>query len=607
MKNFRRLITGLTLGAALAATLGAAPLTAEQIAAESAKANAFFERVFAASIARSPMFMTQLGLKAKYDQWDDFSDLKAAEDLALTTQWLHELRRDIDFEALDEQAKISYRMWVASAEQTVEAWRWRRHGYVFTQMGGMHADAPAFLINYHGVDNVAEARAYVARLRGLAPAFDQLMANARAGEALGVLPPRFVFSLLIEAAREVVTGAPFDQSSKPSALFADIETKIEALAATDAATKQQLKTEASAALRESVQPAYTRLIAMFEAQQKLAGDEDGIWKLPDGAEYYGYLLRANTTTRLTANEVHATGLREVARIHAAMNAIRERVGFAGDLKAFFVHLREDPKFSFPNTPEGKEAYVKLATGYIAAMQAQLDRFFGLKPKAALIVKKVEPFREAGSAAAFYEQPSADGSRPGAYYVNTFDMRGLPIFEAESLAYHEAIPGHHMQIAIAQELTGIPRFRKFGGNTAYVEGWALYAEFMPKEFGFFADPYQDFGRLSSELLRAVRLVVDTGVHDQKWTRQQVVDYFLANTSNSDRDIFTETNRYIVIPGQATGYKIGMLKILELREQAKKELGANFDLREYHDLVLKFGSVPLDLLEENVRSWIARKRG
>ncbi len=283
-----------------------------------------------------------------------------------------------------------------------------------------------------------------------------------------------------------------------------------------------------------------------------------------------------------------------------------RVGFKGDLQAFFQHLREDPQFYYPTTPEGKDAYLKRATEIIETMKSRLDEFFTVKPKADLVVKKVEPFREKGSAGAFYERPAPDGSRPGAYYVNTIDMKGVPIFEMETLAHHEGIPGHHMQIAIAQELTGIPRFRKFGGNTAYIEGWALYAEYFPKEFGFYQDPYQDFGRLYDELLRAVRLVVDTGLHARKWTRAQVMDYFRKNTPNPERDIFTETNRYIVIPGQACAYKIGMLKILELREVAKKELGAKFDLREYHDLILKDGSLPMSLLEENVRAWIARKK-
>jgi uncharacterized protein (DUF885 family) len=585
---------------------GAPVYTPEQIAAESAKANAFFERTFEASAQRSPIFLTQLGQKDKYDQWDDFSELKQAEDLALIAAWQHELKRDIDFAALDEQTKVSYRMWIASAEQAAEAWRWRHHGYVFSQMGGMHTDAPAFLINFHSVDNVADARAYLARLRGLARAFDQLTANARAAQARGVLPPIFVFPLLIEAAREVVTGAPFDQSGKPSALLADIEGKIAALKDAGDTEKKQLLADATAALTGAVQPAYAKLIAMFEEQHAVATDDDGVWKLPHGRDYYNFMLRQHTTTNLGADEIHELGLREVARIHREMTAIKEKVGFQGDLAAFLRFTRDDPQFSFPTTEEGKAEYVRRATAVIDRMKARLPEFFTVFPKADLVVKKVEPFRERGSAAAFYDPPSADGTRPGAYYVNTIDMRGLPIWEIETLAHHEAIPGHHMQIAIAQELEGIPRFRKFGGFTAYSEGWALYTEYFPKEFGFYADPMQDFGRLADELLRAVRLVVDTGVHAKRWTRAQVMDYFRANTPQSERDLFTETNRYIVWPGQATSYKVGMLKILELRERAKNELGAKFDLRAYHDLVLKNGAVPMGILEENVQAWVAKTK-
>jgi uncharacterized protein (DUF885 family) len=332
-----------------------------------------------------------------------------------------------------------------------------------------------------------------------------------------------------------------------------------------------------------------------------------VWKLPRGDAYYAFALHAATTTRMTAEEIHQLGLREVARIHQDMASIMARVGFKGDLAAYFKYVKEDPKFYYPTTPEGKAAYLQRAAQIIADMRARLGEFFLTLPKAPLVVKPVEPFREQGAAGAFYEEPSADGTRPGTYYVNTVDMHGVPIFEMETLAHHEAIPGHHLQIAIAHELAGLPKFRKYGGYTAYDEGWALYAEYFPKEFGFYADPDQDFGRLYDELLRAVRLVVDTGLHARHWTRAQVMDYFRQNTPESERDLLTETNRYIVWPGQATAYKIGMLRILELRERAKKELGPKFDLREFHDLVLRDGAVPLDILEENVSAWIAKKQG
>ncbi|HEY0863044.1 MAG TPA: DUF885 domain-containing protein [Lacunisphaera sp.] len=608
MQNRPRLLLACVAAAlaALAAWPARAATTAD-IDAESAKANAFFERVFDENVARSPMTMTQLGMKTDYDKWDDLSEARELEDFELGVKQFAELKRTINYDLLDDQAKVSYRMFVRDAERSIEGWRWRYHSYPLNQMSGLHSSVPAFLINYHRVDSVADARAYIARLRGIGPLLGQLMDKAEVRAAKGIMPPKFVYGLVVDSCREVIAGAPFDQSGKKSALLEDIEGKIAALKDVDAATKASLLADATAALTGTVQPAYGKLIALLQAHEKLTTTDDGVWKLPEGAEFYAYQLRGSTTTRLTAAEIHALGLREVARIHRGMEAIMKQVGFTGDLQAFFKYIKEDPKFYYPTTPEGKEAYMKRATEIIDTMRARLDEFFTIKPKAPLVVKKVEPFREQGSAGAFYEEPAPDGSRPGAYYVNTIDMRGVPIFEMETLAHHEAIPGHHMQIAIAQELTGIPRFRKFGGNTAYIEGWALYAEYFPKEFGFYKDPMQDFGRLYDELLRAVRLVVDTGLHDKKWTREQTMDYFRKNTPNPERDIFTETNRYIVWPGQATAYKVGQLKILELRELAKKELGARFDLREYHDLVLKDGAVPMDLLEENVRAWIARKKG
>jgi uncharacterized protein (DUF885 family) len=605
----RRFLSRAALTAAFllgAAGAFAAAFTLEQNAAESAKANAFFERTFDENVARSPMFMTQLGMKKDYDKWDDLSEARALEDFVLGVQQLAELKRTVNFDQLDEQTKVSYRMFVRDAERSIEGWRWRYHDYALNQMSGLHSEAPAFLINFHRVDNVGDAKAYIARLRGLAPLFDQLIENVKVRAAKGIMPPKFVFPLVIDSCREVINGAPFDTSGKKSALLEDIEGKVGALKDADEAVKKQLLADATAALTEAVKPAYGRLIALLQEEEKVATTDDGVWKLPDGGEYYAHRLRGSTTTNLTADQIHELGLKEVARIHHDMQAIMQRTGFKGDLQAFFKFIKEDPKFYYPTTPEGKEAYMKRATAIIDEMRGRLDEFFTVKPKAPLLVRKVEPFREQGSAGAFYERPTPDGSRPGVYYVNTIDMHGVPIFEMETLAHHEAIPGHHMQIAIAQELTGLPKFRKFGGNTAYIEGWALYAEYFPKEFGFYSDPYQDFGRLYDELLRAVRLVVDTGVHARHWTRAQVMDYFRTNTPNPERDIFTETNRYIVWPGQATAYKVGQLKILELRERAKRELGPKFDLRAYHDLVLKDGAVPLDVLEENVRAWIAARR-
>lgn len=602
----RHLLPGVALLATLCTGLAAAPTPAE-IAAESAKANAFFDRVFDAGVDRSPIAQGYLGIKKDHDKWDDYSEEHQLAEFVLTVQQLAELKRTIRFDLLDEQTRMSHRLFVAQAEREIEAWKWRDHGYQFTQQGGLHADAPAFLINFHAVDNQADAEAYIMRLRRLPAAFDQVIARAEAQAAKGILPPKFVFPMLLESCREIITGAPFDDAGdRKSALLEDFEAKTGALKDVDAAVKAQLIAEARAALREAVRPAYLKLIARFEAQEKVATDDDGVWKLPEGRDYYNFALRSHTTTTLGADEIHELGLREVARIHEGMTRIKEQVGFKGDLAAFLKFMRDDPRFFYPTTDEGRAAYFKRANEIIDAMRRRLPDFFTVLPQAPLVVKRVEPFREKGSSNAFYEQPSPDGSRPGYYYLNTLDMRAQAIWEMETLAHHEAIPGHHMQIAIAQELENMPKFRKFGGYTAYAEGWGLYAEYFPKEFGFYADPDQDFGRLSDEMLRAVRLVVDTGIHARRWTRAQVMDYFRANTATSERELFSETNRYIVWPGQACSYKVGMLKILELRERAKQELGPRFDLRAYHDLVLKNGALPLNLLEENVRAWIARQK-
>jgi len=600
------LATAFTQNLAATSAITKEVVMAERTAAESAKANAFFDRVFDESVDRSPISQGYLGLKKDHDKWDDYSETNRVAELAITVRELAALKSGINFDLLDEQTKMSYRLFVAQSEQAIESWKWRNHDYVFTQMDGMHADAAAFLINFHVVDDVADARAYVTRLRAMPAMFDQLIVRSEAQAARGILPPRFVYPMLIESCREIISGAPFDGQEKKSALLENFEGKVGALKDVDDATKAQLVAEAKAALLESVRPVYEKLIALFTAQEKLATDEDGVWKLPEGRDYYNFTLRRHTTTALSADEIHELGLREVARIHADMTAIKEKVGFKGDLAAFLQFMKNDPQFFYPQTEEGKEAYMKRANEIIDRMRARLPEFFTIFPKAPLVVRKVEPFRERGSSNAFYNDPSPDGSRPGVYYINTIDMRAQAIWEMETLAHHEAIPGHHMQTAISQELVNMPKFRKFGGYTAYAEGWGLYSEYFPKEFGFYEDPYQDFGRLSDEMLRAVRLVVDTGLHAKKWTRAQVMDYFRANAATSERELFSETNRYIVWPGQACSYKLGMIKLIELRELAKRELGAKFDLRAYHDLVLKNGALPLNLLEENVRAWIVQQK-
>jgi uncharacterized protein (DUF885 family) len=574
--------------------------------AETKRINAFFEESFNRYLDRNPEYQSTLGIKKNYDKWTDRSEAHTEQEYEIAQQELTTLKK-FNIDALDEQAKLSYRMFEYNAQQTIDNYKYRFHNYPENQMSGLHAELPTFLLNIHSISDLKDAEAYIARLEKTGPLFDGQISALKSRESKGIIPPKFVFPMVLDDCRNILKGRPFDNSAQPSDLLADFTTKVDKLKDVDAATKKDLVNRATVALQTQLKPAYERFTAYWTQLEKKASTDDGAWKFPDGANFYKQALKSTTTTKLTAEEIHQIGLKEVARIHAEMRQIMKKVNFKSDsLPEFFEFVRTDKQFTYPNTPSGKKAYLDAATKTINTMKGRLDELFLTKPKADIIVKAVEPFRERSAGGAFYEEPALDGSRPGRYYVNLYNMADQPIYQLESLAYHEGIPGHHMQIAIAQELQGIPQFRKLGGNVAYVEGWALYSEFVPKEMGFYQDPYSDFGRLSNEVFRAARLVVDTGIHSKKWTRQQALDYFLKNTANPPNDCRKEIERYIVWPSQATGYKIGMLKIQELREKAKKALGDKFDIREYHDVVLTNGAVPLEILEQNVNKYIERKK-
>jgi uncharacterized protein (DUF885 family) len=592
----------LSIFASVASGVGA------DVAAESKRANEFFDKCWDENLARHPVDESFYGIKTHYDQLEDLSDEKAAADLKFRQDQLAKLKRDFKVDALDPQAQLSYKLFEQEVQREAEDFQFRFDVYPVSQMRGVHAQIPTFLINVHKIDNVKDADAYIARLNAIAKVFDQLVVNLREREKKKVVVPQFVFPLVLDACHKIIQGAPFDSSEKSSPLLDDFTKKVSALKDVDPAERDRLLNGAKKALNDSVKPSYEKLIAFLEDQSKRATDDAGVWKFPDGAEFYKTALRHTTTTNLGANEIHEIGLKEVARIHGEMAKIKEKVGFKGDLQAFFKFMREDRQFYLPDTDEGRGKYLARAVEIVDQMKKRLDELFITKPKADIVVKAVEKFREQSAGKAFYQQPAPDGSRPGMFYVNLREMHSNPTYELESLAHHEGIPGHHMQIAIAQELTGIPKFRKFSHSyTAYVEGWGLYSELTPKEIGMYEDPYSDFGRLSLELWRAGRLVVDTGLHAKKWTRQQAIDYLKQNTSNSEADCTDSINRYIVMPSQATAYKIGMIKILELREKAKKQLGDKFDLRQFHEVVLTNGAVPLDVLEELVDRWIRSKTG
>lgn len=561
---------------------------------------ALFETLFDDSVARSPELATSLGDKRGYDRWDDETDAFAASSLARQVAANETVKGLAAVGRLNAQDRLSVRLFDKNTARAKANAPFRGHAYLFNQMFGAHSGVPTFLANQHRVQSVEDAQALVARLVGVEKNLGDQVERSNVSAARGITPPKFIYDYVINDSRNLLQGEPFTSGGGDSAMWSGFKVKINALNASESA-KAQLLADGRAALLSHVKPAYERLIAAMQRQQAAARDTDGVWALPDGQAYYAERLANQTTTAMSAAEVHRTGLDAVARIHGEMGVIMRKVGFTGTRDAFFDKLETDPQFFVPDTPEGKARYMREATALIDIMRNRLPEAFNMMPRAPMEVRAVEAFREQSAGLAFYQRPSPDGSRPGVYYVNTSNVKAIPTYQMEALAYHEGIPGHHMQIAIAQELEGIPKFRKFGGFTAYSEGWALYTEQLPKEMGFYQDPYSDFGRLTLELRRAIRLVVDTGLHDKRWTRQQAIDYILANQPGDEPSARRDIDRYIVMPGQATAYLIGQMEILRLRAAAKARLGSRFDIKRFHDITLGSGAVPLDVLGELVGAW------
>lgn len=594
----------------------AAPAPPAAAPSANAELDAFFEAHDRARLARSPQGQSYRGLKTDYDKWDDPSDEAAAKARAEEDKFLAELRARFGggaAAALDEAHRMSVDLFEYNAARATAAYEFRDWGYVFDQMNGAQSGLPAFLINIHKVDSRQDAAAYVKRLEGLGPTLRKYLEVARSRAAKGVAPPRWVYAFVISDAQNVISGAPFDarpgakDGAKDSALFADFKTKLAALKL-PAAEADALTKAAAAALVDGVAPAYRELIAAMKELEKKASTDDGVWRLPRAAEFYAERLRSYTTTSMTADEIHAVGLREVARVHEEMRALMQPLGFKGrDFRAFLRWMRDRKDVTFTNDQAGRDKYLAETQKAIDEITAKLPQWFATLPKAPMIVKPVEAFREKSAGKAFYNRPAPDGSRPGTYYVNLYDMGAMPNTEIEALAYHEGIPGHHLQNAIQTELGELPPFRKFGGVTAYGEGWGLYAEKLAKEMGQYQSPLRDFGRLQLELHRAVRLVVDTGLHHKKWKKAQAVKYITDNSAEPEAAAVKAIERYIVFPGQANAYMIGRLKISELRDRAAAALGDRFDIRGFHDVVLRNGPIPLDVMEREVLRWVASKKG
>ena len=572
--------------------------------------NTWFDEKFEEFLAFSPIQQTALGRKTDYDKIDDLSLEAQMEQLEWARAATREMEANFDYDELSPDAKLSWDMWQYRLEQMEAAAQFSDQQYILHQMNGTHTALPSFLLSQHRVDDESDMVAFIARLGGIGTAMDQLLERAQNNAAAGVRPPRFSYDAVIAESQGLISGAPFDDGP-PSALWNGVEGHLASLVEAETITQEradELREEARTALVEQMAPAYQRVADWF-TEDRPNTDEvaQGVTTLPNGDDFYAFALNQMTTTDLSADEIHELGLAEVARIRAEMEAIMDTVGFEGSLQEFFVYTREDPQFFFSDDEAGAQDYIDRATMHIDELTERLPEFFGTLPKAPLEVRRVEPFREQDGAAQHYRPGTPDGSRPGIYYAHLSDMTAMPIPPLEAIAYHEGNPGHHMQVSIAQELEGVPKFRSQGGFiSAFGEGWALYSEALAKEMGGYQDPYSDFGRLQSEMWRAIRLVVDTGIHAKGWTEDEAVAYCLENSPNPETVARSEVRRYFVLPGQATSYKIGMIRIQQLRARAEEELGDDFDIRGFHDTVLGGGAVPLSILEKQVELWMESVR-
>ncbi len=540
----------------------------------------------------SPQTATSVGDYRYNDKWDDASLAHVPKQRKDLQKWLARFE-SLNTAGFPEQEKLSRTMMIRRLKERVESIDLKLYLMPVDQFAGIHLSL-AELVNYIPFKTTKQYEDYLARLRKLPRVIDQVIGVLEQGEKEKLLPPSYLLDETATQCASIAEPAGMANAfGQPVSHFPDAVTS---------ADQKRLHDAILAAVDSEVRPAYRKLQNFLSTGYAPQGRKnEGIWSLPNGDQLYRFYIRQQTTTSLDPETIHQLGLSEVARIQAEQLAIAQKLGFA-DLKTFQASLKTNPKL----VPASREQILEIYRGFIAQMEPQLPKYFGLLPKTRLEVKPVEKFREKDAASAEYDLGTPDGSRLGAVMVNTGDYQHRSTPEMESTAYHEGIPGHHMQISIAQALTELPKFRQEGLYNAYVEGWALYAEQLGKELGFYQDPYSDYGRLEGEMLRAVRLVLDTGVHYKHWTRQQMVDYFHEHTSEDEPDVQAETDRYIAAPGQALGYKLGQIDILRLRKQTQDELGKQYDVRAFHDEILNGGAMPLDLLDQRVSAWIVQQK-
>lgn len=578
----------------------------------------FYDKAFIQLALRSPETVTALGVPVLYDwskdELDDVSDEKLWEDFNWTKEQLTTLRSyNFDRQSPENQLNTKILDWFLTAQ--VEGEPFFYHNYPVNQMFGIQSNLPSFMEDAHKIRNKSDVEAYLSRLSKFDTKFEQVLEGLKIREEKGIVPPKFVSERVLDEMKgfigqeERIDERSLEEDPGPirgNILYSNLATKVDSLDNLSEEEKTAFKQEAEEIIGSTVFSAYSKLIDFFEDQTTRASTDDGVWKLPDGDNYYAYELKVNTTTDLSPDQVHQIGLDEVARIKAEMWAILNDQGITDTAKTLgetIQALAREERFLFPDNDKGREMILAEYNRILEEISAGLDDAFNIRPQAALEVKRVPQFKEEGNPSAYYNGPPLDGSRDGIFYANLRDVKETPKFGMKTLAYHEGIPGHHFQIAIQSELKGVPTFRNLGLFTAYIEGWALYTERLAWELGFYEnDPFGNLGRLQDEMMRAVRLVVDSGIHSKRWTREEAIEYMVEHTGMPTSEVVTEIERYIVMPGQACAYKIGMMKILELRERAKTELGNTFDLKAFHDVVLKNGAVPLDVLEELVEAYI-----
>lgn len=570
--------------------------------------NHFYERVFIEYALEDPEILSQLrileGMGINFHN-DDLTDISDARFQKLKKKLDSNYKTLLDYnrERLSKEQQLSYDILKWFLDDAVRRENFMYHDYIITQLQGVHMDLPDFMVNVHQINTKKDAENYIARLSKFDTKFEQLLEQLKMREDREIIPPRFAVEKALKQTQEFI-----QDSAQKNILYTSFKEKTDTIKDLSAEDRTALQKKALDEVSKTVYPSYRRLEKYLDQLVQKSTGVDGVWKLPDGDKLYAFQLRSNTTTDMTPEEVYQLGVSEVERIEKEMRTILNGIGVpdTGSVGSILSHFAKDPQFLYTDDANGKAQCLKDYQIIIDEIDNNMGDIFDMRPKIGVKVEAVPEFKQQGAPGAYYNPPAMDGTRPGIFYANMRSMAEIPKFGMRTLSYHEAIPGHHFQIALQQELTGVPTFRKVLPFTAYAEGWALYAERLAWEYGFQKDPYSDLGRLQAEIFRAVRLVVDVGIHHKRWTREQAIDYMIEKTGMPEGDVVAEIERYIVWPGQACAYKVGQLKILQLRDYARKELGDKFNIKEFHNVVLMNGSMPLSILEELVKQYVKEKK-